>query len=94
MNSIKNIFIPLKTEYYEAFCDGSKTVEYRQYGPKWNERTCQVGRCVTISKGYGKQNRRQGVVVGFTKCLMSSESWIACYSEPGLAACIEIKLEN
>lgn len=55
------VFIPLKTEYYEAFCDGSKTVEYRQYGPRWNERTCQVGRRVTISKGYGKQTDWRGV---------------------------------
>ena len=88
------VFIPLKTEYYEAFCDGSKTVEYRQYGPRWNERTCQIGRRVTISKGYGKQNRRKGTIVGFSKRRMSSKSWIDCYGEPGEAACIEIRLDS
>ena len=29
------LFIPLKTAYYDAFVDGSKTVEYRRYGKGW-----------------------------------------------------------
>jgi len=54
---MKPIFIPLKTEYYEAFEDGSKTEELRLYGPRWNEKTCTVGRQVILSKGYGKYAR-------------------------------------
>lgn len=63
--SNKPLFIPLKTEYYEAFVSGEKDTEYRKYGPGWNERTCRVGRSVVISKGYGKQNRRNGVIRSF-----------------------------
>jgi len=63
----KPLFIPLKTEYYEAFADGSKTEELRLYGPRWNEGTCPVGRKVTLSKGYGKQNRLSGLIWKFKK---------------------------
>ncbi len=63
----KPLFIALKTEYFEAFEDGSKTDEMRLYGPRWNERTCRVGRPVTLSKGYGKKYRLSGVIVGFEK---------------------------
>ena len=94
VDSSPALFIPLKTEYYEAFCDGSKTVECRKYGKGWNEKTCTIGKKVVISKGYGKQNRKSGVIVGFTKQVMDSEAWIDCYGEPGLAACIEIKLQD
>ena len=45
------LFIPLKTAYFEAFRAGTKTVEFRLYGPRWNERTCPVGRSVVLSKG-------------------------------------------
>lgn len=40
---VKSLFVPLKKEYYEAFECGEKTVEYRAYGPRWNEKTCWVG---------------------------------------------------
>jgi len=63
----KPLFIPLKTEYYEAFVDGSKTEELRRYGPGWNETTCKVGRAVVLSKGYGKQARVSGRIYRFKK---------------------------
>lgn len=88
------LFIPLKTQYYNSFCDGSKTTEYRLYGPRWNENTCQIGRSVLLSKGYGKQNRVFGIIVGFSKKHMSSKSWLDCYGKPAVAACIEIKINN
>jgi hypothetical protein len=62
---VKPLFIPLKTEFYEAFERGEKRSELRLYGPRWNERTCSPGRSVILSKGYGKQNRLQGVVTEF-----------------------------
>ena len=90
------IFIPLRSEYYDAFADGSKTEELRLYGPRWNERTCAVGRAVTLSKGYGKKNRMIGQVVKFKKqhgttfgnrykesirsCYGTLDIWIACIS--------------
>lgn len=64
---MKPLFIPLKTEHYEAFERGEKTIEYRQYGSRWNEETCLIGRGVTLSKGYGKQNRSYGFINGFSR---------------------------
>ena len=59
------LFIPLKTEYYEKFAGGDKPYEIRKHGPRWNARTCKVGRPVVISKGYGKANRISGVITDF-----------------------------
>lgn len=50
---MKPLFVPLKTEYYEAFADGSKREELRRYGPRWNEKTCAVGRPVDEAKKGG-----------------------------------------
>lgn len=65
----KPLFIPLYTQWYEEFANGTKTVEFRNYGPRWNEKTCRIGRKVTISKGYGKKNRLYGVVKGFKRVI-------------------------
>lgn len=48
----KPLFVPLKTEWFRAFENGTKTTEYRLYGPRWNERTIFTGRPVTLSHGY------------------------------------------
>jgi len=64
---MKPLFIPLKTEYYEAFAEGSKTEELRRYGPRWNEKTCTVGRDVVLSLEYGKRCRMNGRVWKFKK---------------------------
>lgn len=60
--SLPPLFIPLKSEYYEAFEDGSKTVEYRLHGNRWHRGTCWAGRPVTLSKGYGKKHRLSRVI--------------------------------
>jgi hypothetical protein len=62
----KPLFIPLRREYYNAFLSGNKSVEYRRYGPGWNERTCWVGRPVMLSLGYGKNSRCMGVIKTFS----------------------------
>ena len=64
---MKALFLPLKTEFYNAFESGVKTTEFRPYGSRWNEKTCVIGRAVTLSHGYGKNKRIQGVIVGFEK---------------------------
>ena len=64
---MKPLFIPLKSEYYEAFKNGEKTEELRLYGPRWNHKTCIIGREVVLSKGYGKQNRMKGRIWKFKK---------------------------
>lgn len=61
------LFIPLKTEYYEQFKRGEKVTEYRLYGPRWNEKTCRVGREVTLSCGYGKKDRITRTISEFNK---------------------------
>lgn len=94
---MKPLFIPLKSLYYDAFASGLKTVEYRPYGARWNERTCPIGRLVTLSKGYGKQHRLQGRVIGFRRSTMPTRSraWRDCYGErAGEAACIRIAVNQ
>lgn len=63
----KPLFIPLRTEWFRKFADGTKSTEYRAYGPRWNERTCRAGRAATVSHGYGKRERLQRVVSHFEK---------------------------
>lgn len=98
--SEKPLFIPLKTEFYDRFADGSKTEELRLHGPRWNENTCRIGRAVTLSKGYGKANRMSGRIWKFTRqhgttfgstykksieaIYGTLDVWIACISIDGL----------
>ena len=91
---MKPLFIPLRTEYFEAFRAGTKDTEYRRYGERWNESTCPVGRPVVLSKGYGLYDRMTGVIAGFEARQNDSPDWLACYGEPGLAACIRINLTH
>lgn len=63
----KPLFIPVKTEYFEAFKNGTKLFEMREYGKRWNEKTCRVGREVVVSKGYGKNGRLHGYVKKFER---------------------------
>jgi hypothetical protein len=64
---MKPLFIPLKSQYFNAYTDGSKTEELRLYGKRWNEKTCSEGRPVVLSKGYGKQHRLAGSIWRFKK---------------------------
>lgn len=65
--AIRALFIPIRAEFYDAFGSGTKTDELRRYGPRWNERTCAVGRRVVLSCGYGRQARMMGRIVRFKK---------------------------
>ena len=94
---MKPLFIPLKTEFFEAFEAGTKTTEFRPYGPRWNERTCMVGREVVLSHGYGTRRRLHGVVAGFERSTepTRTEAWRKCYGDrSGEAACIRVTLAN
>lgn len=90
------LFIPLKTEYFEAFKAGTKRTEYRVYGPRWNERTCTVGRPVVLSKGYGRTHRLQGEVTAFWKSSLAPADWQKCYGPLGdrLVAHIRIAITS
>lgn len=92
---MKPLFIPLKREYFEAFRVGSKTEEFRPEGPRWNARTCPIGRPVFLSLGYGIANRMNGIVVGYRSSAepTETEAWKKCYGDKGgIAACIRIEL--
>lgn len=94
---MKALFIPLKREYYEAFVSGRKGNEYRKYGPRWNEKTCVIGRPVVLSLGYGKKNRAEGKVTAFAKTNQLTDDFKKCYGNtaPGtFMACIGIKLKR
>jgi len=91
----KPLFIPLKREFFNAFYEGTKDMEYRIYGPRWNERTCRVGRAVTLSLGYGKKHRMIGTVRCFVRsdAPLAWDSWQKCYGKRPKgteAACIGI----
>jgi hypothetical protein len=92
---MRPLFIPLKAKFYAAFKDGTKTVEYRRYGPVWNEAVCLVGRRVTLARGYSRV-RLKGTITAFHReANPSSPGWIECYgANAGDAACITIKLES
>jgi len=64
---IKPLFIPLKTEHFDAWKSGDKTDELRLYGKRWNERTCWIDREVVLSKGYGKKYRIAGKICSFKR---------------------------
>lgn len=96
---MKPLFIPLKTEFFEAFENGTKDTEYRRYGNRWNEHTCKVGREVVLSHGYGKKRRLRGVVVAHEAVYAAflpddaRNTWEKCYGEAkGVASCIRVAL--
>ncbi len=63
---MKPLFIPLRREHFLAFENGTKTVEYRRHGRCWNERTCFVGRAVTLSYGWSGPRRLRAFVRGIS----------------------------
>lgn len=94
---MKPLFIPLKRAYFEAFKAGTKTEEFRPFGPRWNGQTCPVGRPVVLSLGYGKQQRLAGRIAGFRASVEPTltPAWKDCYGDrKGMAACIKIELDG
>lgn len=92
----KPLFIPLKAQHFDDFAAGTKTTEFRLYGPRWNQQTCRPGRAVVLSRGYGKQRRLLGKIVRFEAGTEPTKTaaWRDCYgAHPGPAACIEIELQ-
>lgn len=52
-----NLYLPIKTEYFDAIQTGEKTKEYRLYNDYWKKRL--VGRDydqIIITKGYPKRD--------------------------------------
>ena len=49
---IPPMFIPLRRQWFEAFRDGEKRIEWRVYGARWNRQSAHRGRRVVLSLGY------------------------------------------
>lgn len=60
----KPLFCPVTKYYFNEYFIGNKTVEYRLYGPRWNEITCVPGRRIIVSEGYSGR-RLYGFIGGF-----------------------------
>ncbi|MDR1349797.1 MAG: hypothetical protein LBJ59_03250 [Zoogloeaceae bacterium] len=89
------LFLPLKTEFFNAFAAGEKSVEYRRYGARWNEQTCVPGRRVTLSCGYGTMRRLSGVITEFEVRALSEVAVAQhLYAPPCEIACIHIKVAH
>jgi hypothetical protein len=50
-NCERPLFVPLRTQPFERFKRGMKSIEYRPAGGRFHERSCRVGRRVTLSHG-------------------------------------------
>lgn len=89
-----SLFIPLKRCYFEQFKSGQKDTEFRVHGKRWNMRTCAIGRPVTLSLGYGKHDRLDGVIVDvwLDSGPIRPAGWVDCYgSDPALVPiCIKM----
>jgi hypothetical protein len=86
----KSLFVPLCTEWFEAFASGAKHEEWRRYGPRWNEKTCRVGRPVTLSHGYSGA-RLAGVVTSF-RIERAKRAAVGIYGKDTRCAVIGIKV--
>ncbi|MEW6115627.1 MAG: hypothetical protein AB1553_01845 [Nitrospirota bacterium] len=93
----KALFIPLKKEHFDAFERGDKTFEFRQFGKRWNERTCKVGRPVVLSCGYGKARRLSGTIKSFAKSPVWKSKgyaeYLLCYGGLAIGPVAEIEIE-
>ena len=85
------LFIVLRREWFEAFRIGSKTDEWRRYGPRWNENTCRIGRPVILSLGYTAM-RLHGVVSAFGVHKASGPA-ATIYGQGTVCAVIGIRLD-
>jgi hypothetical protein len=86
------LFIPLRTAFFDAFAAGRKSV--RRYGPRWNDRTCVVGRSVIVNKGYSGPRLDGHVCDVFTRRTGNAE-WKSCNGDTaGPVACIVIAIHR
>lgn len=63
--STRPLLIALHTDYFVQFKTGTKTREYRLYGPRWNERTCYPGRPAVVRAGYSSHHQLRMQIIGF-----------------------------
>jgi len=59
------LFLPLKTEFFNAFKDGTKTHEYRRHGRQFTKKNWFPGRRVNLRRGYSTNDNLYGTVTSF-----------------------------
>ena len=69
---MRALFVPLRTEYFNQFADGSKSIEYRRHTRQWTAKHCYPGRLVMLSHGYSGR-RLSAVIEHFEVRVMDSE---------------------
>lgn len=76
-----SLFLPLNTEHFRAFEAGIKTHEFRPEGPRWNKRTCRLGRGVVVSRGYSTPDRMNGRISSYESIPFEQapEAYLAIY---------------
>ena len=91
---IKSIFVPLRTEHWKDFRDRRKSIEWRAWGARWNDRTITPGRPIILSKGYIR-DRLHGVVVKAQRVsrLLAPDAALAIYPNVETFCAIEIALQ-
>lgn len=87
---MKPLFIPLMSVHFDAFKGGTKTQEFRPLGPRWNLRTCPIGREAVLSRGYGKQARILKRIVGTSITDAPPPEFVKIYGEGKLCLAIEL----
>jgi hypothetical protein len=91
---IKPVFVVLRTEHWVDFRDRRKSVEWRAWGERWNDRTITPGRTVILSKGYTR-TRLHGVVFNVQRVsrLLAPDAALAIYPDVEAFCAIEIELQ-
>jgi hypothetical protein len=91
---IKSIFVPLHSKHWVDFRDRRKTIEWRAWGARWNDRTISPGRTIILANGYTRA-RLHGVVVKAHRVsrLLAPDGARAIYPDVEAFCAIEIALE-
>lgn len=74
----KPLFVPLARQWYRAFAEGRKRIEFRPAGivvgrdgversSPWNARTCRLGRPALLSNGYHVAGRIPAVIESYSE---------------------------
>ena len=72
------LFLPLNTDRYDMFFNGSKTWEIRGESNRFNIDTVRTGRAVEIRKGYQKKGALWGKIgrIQITSDIFNLSKWI------------------
>lgn len=76
-DAARPLFVPLAEGPFRRFLAGTKTVELRQFGPRWNDRHVRPGREVLLRLGYSTKKEALGVVgrVACATALLDLPTW-------------------